>query len=137
MSKVLYVFAPNANVFKGPHAPDTPIVVQANNIGFSYIIPNQYKNSAIEDFDNYVKNCPLHYIFCDFPEPFYPKQVYMHLTQHMDDWVAILYIVESSEYDEECGEGNNEDEKDDVDDEEDEFDVDTNTLDADMREDFA
>ncbi|CAI9302981.1 unnamed protein product [Lactuca saligna] len=32
-------------------------------------------NLGIEDFFNYVKSCPLLYAFCDFPNPFYPKQV--------------------------------------------------------------
>lgn len=76
MSKVIYVFASDDDVVKSPHAPDTPIFVQANNIAFSDIIPNQLKNFGIEIFVNYVKTYPLcYYAFCDFLEPFYPKQV--------------------------------------------------------------
>lgn len=47
MSKVLYVFAPDANVVKGSHAIDTPIVVQEHNVSFLDIIPNQYKDLGI------------------------------------------------------------------------------------------
>ncbi|CAI9303006.1 unnamed protein product [Lactuca saligna] len=55
MSKVLYVFSHDDNVVKGPHAPDTPIVIQANNVAFSNMIPNQYKNSRIEDMTTMSK----------------------------------------------------------------------------------
>lgn len=61
----------------------------------------------------------------------------MYITQCIEDSVSNLYVVETSDYNQENDEGNNEDEEDDVDDEEDGFDVDTNTLDADMTEAFA
>ena len=70
MPKALYVFDPNANVTKGPHDPDSPIVIQANNMAFSDVIPNQFKNSWIKDLVNCIKSCPLHYAFCDFSKPF-------------------------------------------------------------------
>ncbi|CAI9280258.1 unnamed protein product [Lactuca saligna] len=113
MSNVLYVFSPNANVVKGTHAPNTPIVIQAKNVALTDIIPNQFKNSRIKYFDNYVKSCPLHYALCDFPEPFYPKQV------------ANPYVVESYDSEEEDNEGN---------DEEYQSDDDINSLDNDMVE---
>lgn len=75
MLKPLYEFLPNANVIKGPHAHDSPIIVQANNMSFSNFIPKQFLNSGIEDFINYVKSCHLRYAFCNFPVLFYPKQV--------------------------------------------------------------
>ncbi|CAI9283975.1 unnamed protein product [Lactuca saligna] len=35
----------------------------------------RWKNSGIEYFFNYIKICPLHYVFCDDLEPFYPTQM--------------------------------------------------------------
>ncbi|CAI9260603.1 unnamed protein product [Lactuca saligna] len=35
----------------------------------------QYGNSEIKEFINYVKSNPLQYALCDFLDPFYPKQV--------------------------------------------------------------
>lgn len=75
ISKVLYKFAPNVNVIKGPYSPNSLIIIQANNLAFSNIILKQFTNSGNEDFINYVKSCTLRYAFPDFPEPFYPKQV--------------------------------------------------------------
>ncbi|CAI9285085.1 unnamed protein product [Lactuca saligna] len=74
MSKVLYEFSPNTNVVKGPHAPDSPIVIQAYNVTFSDVISKQFMNSGIKDFINYVKSFPLRYAFYNFVDPFYPKQ---------------------------------------------------------------
>ncbi|CAI9303143.1 unnamed protein product [Lactuca saligna] len=76
MSKVLYILVPYTNVVNGPHAHHTHIVVQENIVVFSYIMPNQYKNSRIEDLVNYIKSCPLYYAFRDYSEPFYLKKVY-------------------------------------------------------------
>ncbi|CAI9285227.1 unnamed protein product [Lactuca saligna] len=75
MTKSLYKFLPNTNVVKGPHALDSPIIIQANNVAFSDYIPKQFDNSGIEDFFDYVKSCTHRYTFCDFLDPFYPKQV--------------------------------------------------------------
>lgn len=72
----MYEFAPNVNVVKGPHAPDSPIFIQANNVALCDFIPKQFMNSRIEDCVNYVKICPLRYDFCDFSDPFYHKQVF-------------------------------------------------------------
>lgn len=75
MSKPLYEFDPNANVVKDPHAHDSPIVIQANNVDFSDVIQKYFVSIGIEDFVNYVKSYPLRYAFWDFLNPFYPKQV--------------------------------------------------------------
>ncbi|CAI9280919.1 unnamed protein product [Lactuca saligna] len=76
MSTVIYVFSPDTNAVKGPHAPDTPISIQENNIAFFDIISNQYKKLGVEEFINYVKIYPLRYSFSpgnDQPHPPPPR----------------------------------------------------------------
>ncbi|CAI9287306.1 unnamed protein product [Lactuca saligna] len=75
MSKALFEFSPNANVVKGPHTHDSPIVIQANNRTFYDVIPKYFVNSGIKDFINYVKSYSLRYVFYDFPHIFYPNKV--------------------------------------------------------------
>ena len=75
MSNPLYEFAPSTNVIKGPHASDATIIIQSTNAAFLYDIPKQVVNSGIKDFIEFVKSDPLRYAFCNFLEPFYPKQV--------------------------------------------------------------
>ena len=66
MSKPLYMFAPSANVIKGPHAPDLPIIIQSTNVVFSDEIPKQFVRLGIKDFINYFKSRPLRYAFCKY-----------------------------------------------------------------------
>ncbi|KAL7587603.1 hypothetical protein Lser_V15G38004 [Lactuca serriola] len=75
MSNPLYEFAPSANTIKGPHAFDTTIIIQSKNVAFYDEIPKQFVNSGIEDFVKFFKSGPLWYVVCNFPNPFYPKQV--------------------------------------------------------------
>ncbi|CAI9299466.1 unnamed protein product [Lactuca saligna] len=75
MPKFLYEFAPSLNVIKGPHDSDTTIIIQSTNVAFLDDIPKQFVTSRIEDFVEFVKSSLLQYGFCDFVEPFYPKQV--------------------------------------------------------------
>ncbi|CAI9289697.1 unnamed protein product [Lactuca saligna] len=144
---IMFAFAPNANVIKGPHAHDSPIIVQANNVAFSNVIPKQFVNSRIKDFINYVKSCHLRYAFCNFPVLFYHKQVWYidnhgiiipihslssniinvaavdgenNITQRMDNWIPSPYTVEYSD----SKEDNNDADEEDVDDEEDELVID-------------
>ncbi|CAI9296815.1 unnamed protein product [Lactuca saligna] len=75
MLKLLHEFNPNASIIKGSHTSYFTITIQPTNVAFSDEIPKQFTNSGIEDFVYYVKSCPLRYVLCDFPNPFYPKQV--------------------------------------------------------------
>ncbi|CAI9301771.1 unnamed protein product [Lactuca saligna] len=71
----VYKFAPSANISKGPHALESTIIIQSKSVAFSDEIPKQFVNLGNKDFVDYVKIDPLRYAFCNFPDPFYPKEV--------------------------------------------------------------
>lgn len=75
MARVIFTFVPAANVIKFVNTPDNPIVVIANNVAFSDIIPPQHQDSGIKDFVNFFKIYPLRYALYDVPEPFFPQKV--------------------------------------------------------------
>lgn len=75
MTWVLFAFTTTTIFVKAANTRETPIVIQANNVVFPYIIPPQHQDLGIEDFVNFFKSCPLCYALSDVPGPFFPKQV--------------------------------------------------------------
>ncbi|CAI9293507.1 unnamed protein product [Lactuca saligna] len=97
MPKPFYELSPNVDVVKGPYAPDSLIIIQANNMAFSDEISQQFTNSRIEDFIDYVKSFPIRYAFCNFQCSFYPKQVcefYYSCSSDSDDQTITRTIVD-------------------------------------------
>ncbi|CAI9302389.1 unnamed protein product [Lactuca saligna] len=73
---LLFDFILAGNLIKDPNTPETPIIVQANNVAFSDTIAPQHQGLGLEDFVNFFMRLLLHCPLSNVPKPFFQKQVY-------------------------------------------------------------
>ena len=75
MVSPLFVYVPVPNVIRAPNNPFTPIIITANNVAFSPIIPTKFQGEGLEDFMEYLESHPLRYALSDIPDPFLPNHI--------------------------------------------------------------
>ena len=66
----LYLYNPDPNAVRAPNTPTTPIIITANNLIFSAVIPPKLHHG--KKFMDYLQSHPLRYALSDIPDPFLP-----------------------------------------------------------------